>query len=267
MTEIESITLPAPVSARPTIGVHKDRTYVYLVEPTTVIRYQIKKGKFILDQSWDPGTITIQEQTTATSFVVMDDWVVGQVNTLPSETALSVVAINQSDASKKFSIQPFLGDRIPPLVAKAFSNAAKGDRAAISWAPASVSADPDNHLIYATDSLPGKIAALKLTHKGFRIVWKADQTTTEFTALIGSKRKRILVGTDIPGPEIPGRNLNDFVVWRNAKTGKEIARSPLLPAMTQGTMVQPYYEGEMFYEGQLGELIKLMPHSIETNPE
>ena len=41
--------------------------------------------------------------------------------------------------------------------------------------------------------------------------------------------------------------------------GYEIARSPLLPAMTQGTMIQPYYSGNMFYQGQLGTLIKLTP--------
>src|SRR5207248_1261605 len=142
MTVINSITLPAPVAARPTIGTHNKRTYVYLVEANTLIRYRVKKGKFILDQTWNPGTITLEGQTTATSFVVMDDWVVGQVNTLPSATALSVIAINQSDASKQFYIQPFLGDPIPPLVVEAFSTAAKGGGPAISWAPASVSADP-----------------------------------------------------------------------------------------------------------------------------
>lgn len=260
MSVIDSITLPAPVAARPTIGQYKGKIFVYLVEATTLIRYIIKKGIFTLDDSWNPGTVTLEGQTTATSFVVMNDWVVGQVNTLPSATALSVIAINQSDALRQFFIQPFLGDAIPPLVAQAFSTAAKNGEAAISWAPASVSADPDSNLIYATDSLPGKIAAIQLTPKGLKVIWKANQTTTEFTTLIGSKNKRVLVGTDIPGPEISGHNLNDYAVWRNAKTGKEIARSPLLPAMTQGTMIQPYYFGHMFYEGQLGELIKLMPH-------
>lgn len=259
MTVIDSITLPAPVAARPTITKHQGRNYVYLVEADTLIRYRVKKGKFILDESWNSGTVTLEGQTTATSFVVMDDWVVGQVNTLPSATALSVIAINQSDASQQFFFQPFLGDPIPPLVAAAFSTAASGGQPAISWAPASVSADPDSHLIYAIDALPGKIAAIKLTSEGLELVWKADQTTTEFTALIGSKRKRVLVGTDIPGPEIPGNNSNDYAVWRNAKTGEEIARSPLLPAMTQGTMIQPYYSGKMFYEGQSGQIIKLKP--------
>lgn len=265
MKVIDKITLPAPVAARPTIGVHNDKTYVYLVEAETLIRYRVKQGKFFLDPTWNPGTVTLSGQTTATSFVVMDDWVVGQVNTLPSSTALSVIAINQSDASKQFFIQPFLGDPIPPLVAAAFATAAKDGGQAISWAPASVSADPDSHLIYATDSLPGKLAAIKLTSAGLEIAWKVDQTTTEFTALIGSKHKRVLVGTDIPGPEIPGNNHNDYAVWRNAKTGEEIARSPLLPAMTQGTMIQPYYHGDMFYEGQLGELIKLKPRSVSSS--
>lgn len=259
MKVIDKITLPEPVAARPTITVHNDRTYVYLVEATTLIRYRIKHGRFIKDDTWNPGTVTLTNQTTATSFVVMNDWVVGQVNTLPSSTALSVIAINQSDASNQFSIQPFLGDPIPPLVLAAFANAAHTGGQAISWAPASVSADPDSNLIYASDSLPGEIAAIKLSDSGLEVVWKANQTTTEFTTLIGSSKKRVLVGTDIPGPEIPGNNHNDYAVWRNAKTGEEIARSPLLPAMTQGTMIQPFYSGDMFYEGQSGDLIRLKP--------
>src|SRR4029077_19147677 len=43
MKVIESITLPAPVAARPTIARHNKRTYVYLVEADTLIRYRIKK--------------------------------------------------------------------------------------------------------------------------------------------------------------------------------------------------------------------------------
>jgi len=260
LTVIDTITLSEPVAARPTVVEHNGLTYVYLVQANTVIRYQVRNGKFFLDGSWSPGVITLEGQTLATSFVAINDWVVGQVNTLPSARALSVIAINQCDASKKFVIQPFLGDPIPPLVADAFSMAAPGGEAAISWAPASVSADPENNLVYASDSLPGKVAAIEVSQKGLKVIWKANQTTTEFTALIGPRHKRVLVGTDIPGDEIPGNNTNDFAVWRNAKTGKELARSPLLPAMTQGTMIQPYYSGDVFYESQLGQLFKLKPH-------
>jgi hypothetical protein len=259
MQVIDSITLPAPVGARPTIAKFNGVNYVYLLEATTAIRYAVNAGKFTLDTTWNPGVITLPGQTLCTSFVVMNDWVVAQTNTLPSATALSVIAINQANAANQFQIQPFLGDPIPPLVSVAFSNAAPGGTQAISWAPASVSGDADNNLIYAIDSLPGEIAAINITGSGMRVIWKKNQTTTEFTTLIGSASSRILVGTDIPGAQIPGDNSNDYAVWRNAATGQEIARSSLLPAMTQGTMIQPYYSGDMFYEGQLGTLIKLLP--------
>lgn len=262
MRVIDNITLPAPVGARPTISTFRGKNYVYLLEPTTAIRYEINGGKFILDTSWSPGTITLSGQTLCTSFVVMNDWVVAQTNTLPASTALDVIAINQGDASKQYRLQPFAGDPIPPLVAAAFSNQGPGGVQAISWAPMSVSADPENNLIYASDSLPGEIAAITITSSGLETVWKANQTTTEFTTLIGPQTNRVLVGTDIPGPEIPGNNMNDFAVWRDAATGQELARSPLLPAMTQGTMIQPYYNGSMFFEGQSGTLIKLMPRPL-----
>lgn len=251
MQVIDTITLAAPVGARPTIGQYGGQDYVYLLEPTTALRYGIYAGKFILDNSWSPGTITLPGQTLCTSFVVMNDWVVAQTNTLQATTALSVIAINQSDASKMFRIQPFLGATLPPIAALFAPN--------ISWAPMSVSADPDNNLIYASDSIVSQIAAITITPNGLQTVWSAPQRTTEFTALIGPPESRVLVGTDIPG--IPGANYFDWAVWRNAATGQEIARSTLLPAMTQGTMIQPYYFGDMFYEGQAGTLIKLQPAS------
>lgn len=259
MHVIDKITLPAPVGARPTVTQYKHKNYVYLLESTTAIRYLVQGGFFTLDTSWNPGTITLPGQTLCTSFVVVNDWVVAQTNTLPSATALSVISISQENAANQFSIQPFLGDPIPPLIAAAFSTAASGGVPAISWAPMSVSGDPATNLIYASDSLPGKIAAINVSTNGLKIVWTADQRTTEFTTLINPQANRVLVGTDIPNGEIPGNNHNDYAVWRNAATGVEIARSPLLPAMTQGTMIQPYYLGAMFYEGQTGTLIKLQP--------
>lgn len=262
MEIVDQVTLQEQIGARPTIGAYQGKIYVYLLAPTTALRYEIEQGKFKIDNSWNPGTITEEGQTLCTSFVVMNDWVVAQTNTLPASTALDVIAINQGDASNQYYYQPFAGDPIPPLVELAFANQGPGGTQAISWAPMSLSADPENNLIYASDSLPGEIAALTITESGLELVWKVNQTTTEFTTLIGPQYARVLVGTDIPGPEIPGNNSNDYAVWRNAATGEELARSPLLPAMTQGTMIQPYYNGDMFFEGQSGTLIKLMPRAL-----
>jgi hypothetical protein len=68
----------------------------------------------------------------------------------------------------------------------------------------------------------------------------------------------VLVDTDIPPGQCPNANTTDFVVWRDAQTGDELARTKQpLPAMTSGTMIQPYYFGKMFYMGLEGDLIEL----------
>lgn len=79
----------------------------------------------------------------------------------------------------------------------------------------------------------------------------------EFLALIGPPGRRVLVGTDIPPGQVPRTDTMDFVVWRNAHTGRELARTKQLPAMTSGTMTQPYYFMKMFYMALEGDLIEL----------
>ena len=90
-------------------------------------------------------------------------------------------------------------------------------------------------------------------------MWKKTQTTTEFTLLIGDARHRVLVSTDIPTDEVPGRNANGMAVWRDAATGRELARSAVIPAMTWGSMIQPFYNGDLMWEGELGTLYRLSP--------
>jgi hypothetical protein len=101
------------------------------------------------------------------------------------------------------------------------------------------------------------IGALGLTADGLRTVWTARQRTTEFLALIGPRDGRVLVSTAIPPGQVPNQNTTDFVVWRDAQTGRELAHTRQLPAMTSGTMIQPYYFGKVFYLGLEGNLIEL----------
>ena len=261
MTVMDEVTLPA-TTGRLTVGTYHQQNYVYLSGSSSWMRYAVSNtGEFTLDASWNPGTLIASGQTSVNALVIMNDWVVGQTNGSPASTALSVLAVNQGDAQNQFSIQPFAGDPIPPLISSAFSNAALNGAQAISWTPSSVSADPNTNIIYAMDALPGEMAAITLTANGLNIVWKANQRSTESIAIIGSQSQRILVQTDIPSSQIPGNNLNDYVVWRNAATGAEIARSPLLPAITPEGMVQPSYLGNMFYGSAAGTLSKLMPSS------
>lgn len=264
---ISSVILGSPsASARPTVSSFQGTNYVYVPAASTSYRYVVPpNGVLQLDTSWVPGPTILSNQTVPTSFVVLGDWVVLQTNILPSVVPMSVVAVNQGDASLRYETQPFAS--APPAPGFTFRqqvvNAIVDNTYGVlpvSFAPASVSVDPASGLIFATDSIPGHVAALKINTvlQSLETVWIANQTTTEFTLLVGPSSSRVLVGTDIPLDEAPGFNRNDFVVWRSAENGTELLRSPKLPAITQGTMVQPSYNGNVLYPGYDGTFSRLL---------
>jgi hypothetical protein len=260
MTVLNTVTLPGEVIGRATVGRHQGKEYVYLFAQSGFIRYAIApNGTLTLDPSWTTGPLLTSGQTLGWAAVVMGDWVLGQSNGLPASAPASVYAVNQGDASKRFTVQPFANDPIPPAVKALYRKQGPGGTSAVSWIPSTLSADPDTNLIYVLDALPGKIAGLRLTPAGLETAWKVSQTTTEFIAIIGPQDRRAIVTTSIPGAEIPGINKHDEVVWRNAATGVELARSERLPAMTPATMVQPSYAGNVFFPGLQGTLYKLLP--------
>jgi hypothetical protein len=180
------------------------------------------------------------------------------MDNIPAAGALTVFAINQDDASKVFLLQPYLNDPIPPEISKLFATAADGGQA-VTWAGMSLEADPENGIFYGVETLARKIAAFKLAASGIRTVWKKTQTTTEWATLIGPKDHRVWVGTDIPGAEVPGQNKTDMVVFRDAATGRELARSKRVPVMTQGSAVQPGYGGSVWFPGATGTLVRVTP--------
>lgn len=262
MKIIDDITLPAPAGARPTITRYRGVDYVYLVENTSnAVRYAVHNGIFTLDTSWTPAPVPYAGQTPGGSLIIMNDWILGATNSLPAAGALTVFAINQNDASKVFYLQPYLHDPIPPQLLRAFATAAGGAQA-ISWAPMSLEADPQNGLFYGVETLARKVAAFKLTASGIVTAWKKTETTTEWATLVGPGNDRVWVGTDIPADQIPGQNANDTVVFRDAATGRELARSASVPVMTRGSAVQPGYGGSVFFPGADGTLVKMTPRPV-----
>jgi hypothetical protein len=221
----------------------------------------VHDGCFTRDTGWTPAAVPFSGQTTGGSLIVMNNWVLGATNAIPATGPLTVFAINQRDAGKVFYLQPYANDPIPPLLAGAFK-AAAGGQPAISWADMSLEADPQNGLFYGVETLARKVAAFRLTTSGIKMVWEKTQTTTEWATLIGPKDRRVWVGTNIPGAEIPGRNKTDTVVFRDAATGRKLARSARVPRMTQGSAVQPGYCGSVFFPGAKGTLIKMTPHPV-----
>lgn len=264
MQIIDNITLPAFAGARPTITRYRGVDYVYLLESTSnVVRYAVNNGMFTLDTTWTPEPVPYPGQTTGGSVIVMGDWIVGATNSVPATGALTVFAISQANAGKVFRVQPYVDDPVPPVLHAAFATAAAGQQA-VSWAGMSLEADVENGLFYGVETLARKVAAFRITRSGIQTVWKKDQTTTEWATLIGPRKKRVWVGTDIPLDEIPGANQHDRVVFREAATGRLLAVSELLPFMTQGSAVQPGYGGSVFFPGGEGTLVKLTPVPART---
>ena len=79
--------------------------------------------------------------------------------------------------------------------------------------------------------------------------------------------RRVIVGTDVPPEQQVGANTQDWVIWRNADTGDEIARSPLLPAVNSGTMVEPGDAGRMYFLAQNGKIIELTARPLSPTKE
>jgi hypothetical protein len=177
--------------------------------------------------------------------VVMNDCAVLQTNAAPAKRPLSVIAISQADAARQFKAQPFAEYKAP-----------EGYPTSIS--PSAVSVDPLHNRIYALDAGPGRIGALELSADGLSTIWTVPQRTTEFLALIGAPERRVVVGTELPPDQFLRSNTLDFVVWRDAANGRELARTQQpLPAINTGTMVEPYYFGRMYYLARTGEIIEL----------
>lgn len=250
MQVIDQTVMPFTISGRITVGEYNGQSYAYLFGPNAPFRYIISStGQLTYDSSWNPGQLLPAGNNGGSALVVLGNWVAGQSNGDPTTTPLTVIAVNQGNASLHYTLQPFAGDPIPLVNQVIFGSD-------ISWMPSSISVDPDTNIIYAMDAIPGEIAAIKLTASGLQTLWKRNQVTTEFMALIGPSNARVLVGTDIPlslvpTPSYPGGNVSDYVVWRNAATGAEIARtsSALTTQITSGSMIQPTYNGNMIYEG------------------
>lgn len=252
--ELEVINLIAAkefIGGRLTATRFQGRDYVYLAGTTTAFRYLYENGQFTLDESWDPGPIYKEGQTSATAMVVMNEWVVLQTNAAPTSTPLSVIAIKQADAGCRFATEPFAEFQTPARQK--------------SISPSAVSVDAVHRRIYALDAGVGRIGALELTDDGLHTVWTERQRTTEFLALIGPPDRRVIVGTEIPPGQPLGNTTHDFVVWRDAATGRELARTvPPLPAISTGSMVEPYYDGRMFYLAKSGEIVELTVQAEES---
>jgi hypothetical protein len=261
LSVIDTIEIPAFTVGRVTSVRFEGKNYIYVPGPKFVYRFIYENGSFKEDTQWGPVQYNddVSGQTPASALVVMNDWVVfttngatvqqGCLSASPPCTSpwLTVWAINQADSSKQFKRQPF-ANVLPPPPPPSYP---------LSFAPSAPTVDLLRNRIFVFDAGPGKLAALDLEPDGWQVTWMVDQRTTEFMALIGPRNRRVLVTTEIPDGQPLETNSTNYVVWREAESGRELARSDQLDPILSGTMVEPGYAGRMYYLGKSGEIRKL----------
>jgi hypothetical protein len=237
------VTLPEMIGGRVTTTVDGDQALVYLPGTSNLFRYTYADGTFTADPSWGPVPYLQDGQTAASAMAVIGDHVVTMTNGgAPTSTPMSVVAVRQTDDSQIANLQPFA------------DVGAKN-----SFIPSMVSVDPENQRVYVMDAGAQKLAGVDLVDGQLSVAWTQDQTTLSFTTLIGPADQRVLIGTDIPIKRFQQLQsyTTEAVVWRDAGTGAELARSSEFPKMTQGILVTPGYGGVQYFLTADGNIIGL----------
>lgn len=233
LSVLAQLVLPEPAFGRITSTTFKGRTLIYLTGPKNLVRYVWAKGRFTMDDGWGPIAYLLPGQTPAPAVAVVGTFIALQTNSVPAATSMSVLAVSQDDATRRFSIQPF-----------------KDANALRSFLPSMITVDPDSMRLFAQDAGAGMLAAIDLTSDGLSLRWRVDQRSLSFTTLVGASSQRVIIGTHIPNITNPTqlRGFRDEqVVWRDATTGTELARSSNLPPLTSGALVTPGFRGVVYY--------------------
>jgi len=242
MTVFDTVQLEQMIGGRITTSHYNGKDYAYLAGQTKLYRYEWNGKNLTLDTSWGPVEYPLPGQTAASAAGIMGDWVILMTNGGgPTNVSLSVVAINQANAS--------IVKRIDPMPLQPGQT---------SYIPSMPSFDMANSRIYAMDPGAGKVVGIDLDQKtgNMSLAWSADQKTLSWMILIGPPDKRVLVGTNITSDETNpvkwdigpvGANYKEQVQWRDAATGKLLAASDFYGPMVPGMEVWPGYGG-LIYE-------------------
>ncbi len=237
LRRVSSIEVKEPVLGRITAGLYRQKEYIYVSGFKNLFRYRYRGQSLILDAGWGPVPYCPEGQKPATAPAVFGDYVVVQTNFQIAAGLISLTAVSQADASRIFRIEPFAGDRILP--------------GSLQWSLPTV--DVANKRIYTCDFLEGRLAAVNFDpEKGFSAAWKVKQRSLSFSALKGPKENRTFVLEDGNFPSLTTVR----VVWRDAQTGKELARSPAIP-QGAGLPITPGFDGVIYYLSHGGYLTEL----------
>lgn len=211
-----------PIIGRIMTDQQDGKDYVYCPGITSVWRYAFINGTLELDPSWGPVPYVSGKEQPGTGCGLLGDWVVVQTNFLESSAPLKVWGINKRDSARSHTIQPF-----------------PAGSPSQEWSKPGL--DIENRRVYTSDQKVGKVTALDFDpQRGFTRGWEAKQTMASFWAIVANRNNRQIIGSDYA-------NEQDHAVWRDAATGKEIARSSALDERFNGGIIAPGFDGKFYY--------------------
>ena len=192
------------------------------------------------DESWAVEYLA-EGQTSGDAPTIMGEWVVFQVNGLPTtKAASSLTAIHRDDPTRITRVYPF-GTELPT---------------GASWAPPKAGSDPEKGMVFSADQSMMKIGAVTLDQETgeMEVAWTRDGATTALQGVYGPADARVL-GTARAEPGTTLQELNQTsappyrqqAIWLDAKTGEVLAASPFVEPMNFNTLLTPGYGGRFYY--------------------
>jgi len=240
---LASVDLPENAVTPHTITTHKGEIFIYAPGVTTFFRiaWDPDAKTLSLDDQWTTNSYLSAGQTSGDAPGILGDWVVVQVNGLPSKTAASaIVAIHQDDATRIVRHFPF-GTDLPT---------------GLSWAPPKAAIDVENSMVFSADQGMMKIGGITFDQSTGEMAtaWQMDAATTALQTLYGPASSRVL-GTARAAPGTTLQELNQTAnptykqqaIWLNAKTGEVLAESDFVEPMNFNTLLSPGYGGRFYY--------------------
>lgn len=250
----DSVSVPENAVVPHTITEREGQIVIYAPSILKLYRFvwdPVAK-KLSQDTGWVVDNYLEQGQTTGDAPGILGDWVVLQVNGLPTtKSASTIVAVSQSDPKKITRAYPF-GTDLPT---------------GQSWAPPKAAVDEANNMVFSADQNMMKIGGLDFDPDTgeLTVAWTANGATTALQALYGPADQRVL-GTARAEPGTTLEQLNNTsapnyrqkALWLDAKTGRVLAESDFFEPMNFNTLLSPGYGGRFYYMWENG-LIVLQP--------
>ena len=214
------------------------------------IEWSPENKKLTFDESWRPE-YKLPNQSPGSAPCILGDWVIVNSNAIPAPNSASIIAIHQGDPTKIQRIEAI------PL----------GEAPISTW-PAKVACDTDNNMIYQYDFGPGKLVALNLNPETgeLSVAWgPVDQRSFSFATLLGPAEERVLLGTNIKIAsiqELKEATYTEQFVWRNARTGKVLARSPIFRCHGRRVICPlPGYGGVVYMLQSYGDITAMQVYA------